>query len=154
PPFVGADNESVRVLSARGAVGPCFARLDACGADPDLIALCKRCLNPNPDERPADAGEVATAVAGLRAAADDRARRAELDRVRLEGDRAKAEAEEREFRKRRRLQGILAAALGVLLLSGLAAGWWIDRQRVASLQKEAELAAEHAERENDAARTA
>src|SRR5262249_14448451 len=58
------------------------ARLAACGAEPELVALCLRCLAPEPDDRPRDAGEVAAAVAALRAAAEEGARRAELDRVR------------------------------------------------------------------------
>ena len=49
------------------------------------MALCKRCLAFEPAERPANAGEVAKAVAELRAAADERARRAELERVRVRG---------------------------------------------------------------------
>ena len=56
-------------------------------------------------------------MAGLRAAAEERARRAELDRVR-------AEAEAREQRKRRRVQLALAAAVGLLL----AFAWYSDRQ--------------------------
>jgi serine/threonine protein kinase len=43
-----------------------FARLDACGADPHLIAVAKRCLAPTPADRYADAGEVAEAVAAYR----------------------------------------------------------------------------------------
>ena len=72
-----------RVGAGAGGAGAscddCFARLDACGAEPELVALCKRCLAPEPADRPADAGEVAKAVAALRAAADERARQAELD---------------------------------------------------------------------------
>ncbi len=68
PPFVGADAGSTLRLSARGDVRNAFARLDGCGADPELIALCKRCLAPKPDDRPADAGQVAEAVANLRQA--------------------------------------------------------------------------------------
>src|SRR5439155_19695236 len=79
-------------------------------------------------DRPAAAGEVARAVAGLRAAADERARAAELDRVRAEGERAKAEAEAREQRKRQRVQLGLAVALGLLLAAGGAFGWYSDRQ--------------------------
>ena len=56
-------------------------------------------------------------MAELRAAADERARRAELDRVR-------AEAEARELRKRRRVQLALTAAVGLLL----AFAWYSDRQ--------------------------
>ena len=107
----------------RAKLDDAFARLDACGADPELVALCKRCLAPEQADRPADAGEVAAAVAGLRAAADERARQAELDRVRAEGERAKAEAEAREQRKRRRVQLALAAAVGLLLAGGGAFAW-------------------------------
>src|SRR5262249_3939460 len=98
-----------------------FAALDACGADPELVALCQRCLSPEQDDRPADAGEVARAVAALRAAADERARLAELERVRVE-------AEAREQRKRRRVQLALAAAVGLLLLAGGIFAWWQQRQ--------------------------
>ena len=41
--------ETTRVLAARGKVEDCFARLDACGAEPELVALCKRCLSPERD---------------------------------------------------------------------------------------------------------
>jgi tetratricopeptide (TPR) repeat protein len=123
PPFVGDTPEAARQAAAKGKVADAFGRLDACGAGPELVALCKRCLAAEKDGRPADGGAVATAVAELRAAADERARRAELDRVRAEGERAKAEAETREQRKRRRAQLALAAAVGLLLLVGGAFAW-------------------------------
>ena len=110
PPFTGDTAESTRQLAARGKVEGCFARLDACGAEPELVALCRRCLAPEQDDRPADAGEVAAAVAALRADAEARARQAELDR-------ATAEATVAEGRKRRRVQLGLAAAV-VLLVAG------------------------------------
>ncbi|CAN5194954.1 hypothetical protein BH11PLA2_BH11PLA2_13890 [soil metagenome] len=147
PPYTGKGDEAVRIQAARGSVEDCFRRLDRCGADPDLIALCKRCLSPDAEERPADAGEVAKEVAELRAAADERARLAEIDRVRLEGARAKAYAEARELRNRRRLQAILAASVGLLLLGGSLAGWWISRQREVAATKEIELERERSERE-------
>ena len=65
PPYVGETFESVRVQALRGRLDDCFARLDACGAEPELVALCKKCLAFEPADRPADAGEVAAAVAGL-----------------------------------------------------------------------------------------
>src|SRR5439155_510631 len=34
------------------------ARLRQCGADPELVAACERCLGADPADRPADAGEV------------------------------------------------------------------------------------------------
>ena len=127
PPFVADTAETTRVMAARGEVGDCFARLDACGADPELVALAKRCLAPKRDARPADAGEVAKAVATLRAAADERARQAELDKVRVEGEKAAAEVQSAEQRKRRRVQAALGMTFTALVvLAGLAL-WWNDR---------------------------
>ena len=77
------------------------------------MALCKRCLASEPADRPADAGEVAQAVAALRAAADERARQAELERVQAEGEQATAAARAAERRKRRRLVIGAAAVLAV-----------------------------------------
>src|SRR5262245_26344735 len=99
PPYVGETFEAVRVQAVRGKLEDCFARLDGSGAEPELVALCKQCLAFEPAERPADAGVVAVAVAGLRAAADERARRAELERAaaaaREEEGRRTAAAEQR-----------------------------------------------------------
>jgi serine/threonine protein kinase len=124
PPFVADTSEEARVKAARGDVGECFDRLEACRADPDLVALCQRCLAPRPEDRPPDAGAVAKAVAALRAAADERARGAELDRVRAEGEARQAETRAAEQRKRRR---VLLAASGIItlvLLAGLGASLW------------------------------
>src|SRR5262249_28109293 len=65
PPYVGETPESPRQMAAVGRVSDCFGRLGACGADPELVALCKRCLSPEKGDRPADAGVVARAVAAL-----------------------------------------------------------------------------------------
>src|SRR5262245_5058807 len=62
-----------------GDVTEAVARLDGCGADPELIGLAKACLATAPEARPADAGEVARRVARYRDAAI--ARQAEADRV-------------------------------------------------------------------------
>src|SRR5262245_38500012 len=117
PPFQGETAESTRHLAARGKVQDCFARLDGCGADPELVALCKRCLAPEPEDRPADAGAVARAVADLRAAADERVRQAELER-------AQAEARAGEQAKRRRLTVRAAGAVAVVLLLGIGGTTW------------------------------
>jgi tRNA A-37 threonylcarbamoyl transferase component Bud32 len=45
-----------------GDVTEAFARLDGCGADPELIGLAQACLAPAPELRPADAAEVAWRV--------------------------------------------------------------------------------------------
>jgi tetratricopeptide (TPR) repeat protein len=145
PPYVGETFESVRVQAVRGKLGDCFARLDAAGAEPELVALCKQCLAFEPADRPADAGAVAQAVAGLRAAADERARRAELERVRVEGEQATAAARSAERRKRRRLVIGAATVLAVAAVGGLTAVLAVQRRANADLAaKNAELAAAQA----------
>src|SRR5262249_57080448 len=103
PRYVGETAEAVRVQAVRGKLEDCFARLDASGAEPELVALGKQCLAFEPADRPADAGAVAQAVAAFRAAADERARRAELERVRVEGEQATAAERSAGRRERRRL---------------------------------------------------
>src|SRR5262249_15050160 len=115
----------------RGKLEECFGLLDSCGAEPELIALAKRCLAAEKAERPADAGTLAGTVAELRQAAEERARKAEVDRVRAEGERAKAEVQAAEQRKRRRVQLALVGALGLLLFGGGTFAWWQDRQGTA-----------------------
>jgi tetratricopeptide (TPR) repeat protein len=136
PPFTAASAETTRIKAAQGKVQECFGRLDGCGADPELLALCKRCLAPERDERPADAGAVARAVAQLRAAADERARRAELERVRLEGEQAAAQARAAERRKRRRLAILAAAVLVPAIVGGLTAVLLVQRRANAELAEE------------------
>jgi tetratricopeptide (TPR) repeat protein len=136
PPYVGPTFESVRVQAVRGKLEDCFARLDASGAEPEWVGLCKRCLAFEPADRPADAGAVAAAVAGLRAAADERARRAELDRVRAEGEAREARARAAEQRRRRRLLLAAGGLLALVLLAGLSLSLWQMRRAI-----EAEAAA-------------
>jgi WD40 repeat protein len=143
PPYIGESFEAVRVLALRGKLDDCFARLDASGAEPELVALCKKCLAFEPADRPGDAGAVAQAVAGLRAAADERARRAELERVRVEGEQATAQARSAERRKRRRLVIGAAAVLALAAVGGLAAVLAVQWRANADLaDKNAELVRE------------
>jgi tetratricopeptide (TPR) repeat protein len=117
PPFGGADAESVRLNAVRGRTDDALARLDACGADPDVVALCKRCLAFEPHDRPATANEVAAVVAGLRRAADERAAKAELDK-------AKAEVRAAEQQRHRRFAIGFAGAVIAVLAAGVAVSAW------------------------------
>jgi tetratricopeptide (TPR) repeat protein len=113
PPYVGTDGADLRQRAARGDLADAFARLDGCGAEPDLVALCKRCLAADPADRPADGSAVAAAVAELRLVAEERARRAELQK-------AQAEVREAEQRKRRRAVQVAAGVVAAVLLLGIA----------------------------------
>jgi Flp pilus assembly protein TadD len=149
PPFAATSAETTRVKAAQGDVAECLARLDGCGAEPHLVALCKRCLSPKAADRPADAGVVAREVAGLRQAAEERARAAELERVR-------AELSAAEQRKRRRVQTALAGALGLLFFGVLAFGWWQTQRHALNAEAVTGLLdqCDDALRADDAARAA
>jgi tetratricopeptide (TPR) repeat protein len=133
PPFVAGDSESTRKLAARGSIEEAFTRLDGCGAEPDLVALCKRCLNPQRESRPADADAVASAVASFRAESAERARQAELDRV-------KAEGEARTQRQKRRAQLTVVAGVFALVVVGGGA-WAVVRAQAADRRADADRVA-------------
>jgi tetratricopeptide (TPR) repeat protein len=150
PPYVGPDGDSVRLMAVRGQLADCLGRLERCEGEPGLVALCRRCLAFEPADRPANGEVVAKEVAGLRAAAEHRAREAELERVRAEGDRARAEAETREQRKRRWIQAALGMTFTALVVLGGAFAWWQDKQ-AAGRQGEREVAVARARQGADAA---
>jgi len=136
PPFVAATSESTRQLAAGKVLEPAYTRLGECGAEPALVASCRMCLTGNREERYRNAGEVAAAVHAIRAEVEERARQAELETVRVEGERQKAEirvegerqkAEEQQ--KRRRVQVALAGVVLLVAVGGGIAAVQVERQR-------------------------
>ena len=116
PPFIGGDPEATRQLAAQGKLADAFARLDASGAEPGFIALAKKCLASDAADRPANGAAVAAAVAGLRADAEARAKRAEV---------AKAAAD-----TRRRVLAWSAGVVVLVLTAGIGVSvWQWDRAR-------------------------
>ena len=101
---MGRSGEEVRRKAANGDLADATARLDACGADAELIALTKACLAPEAIDRPKDAQAVADALTAYLDGVQERLQAAERER-------AVAEAREVEERKRRRVQLALAAAV-------------------------------------------
>ena len=144
PPYTGP-RAVVRAQSELGLVDDALARLAACGADPELVSLCHRCLAKDPADRPANAGVVAGLVADYRAGVEERLRSAERARAGAEAraaeegnTRREAEARAAEQRKRQRVQ--LALAGVVLILFGVSAvgAWLLDRQAGERQRLEAE----------------
>ncbi len=138
PPYLAETAEATRLMAIRGQQAEAFGRLDACGADAELLALCKQCLSPDRDARPRHAGEVAGAVGSYLAGVEQRAHRAEMDRAAAEAraaeeanTRREAEAKTAEERKRRRTQLALAASVALLLFGVGAFAWWQDKQATA-----------------------
>jgi serine/threonine protein kinase len=140
PPYRGQGSNHVWLQAARGETADAFTRLDSCGAEPELVALCKRCLAFDQQQRPADGTAVARQVAEIREMAEARARQAELEQQ-------QALVREAEGRKRRRVVLGAAAAIGLVLLAGLAASLWqmqraLDAERQASTNARAARQAE------------
>jgi tetratricopeptide (TPR) repeat protein len=114
PPYSGRDAQALRLQAIRGEMTDAMSLLDSCAAEPELVALCRRCLATEQQERPADGLAVAAAVAGIRQAAETRARQAELQR-----ERTLVQAAEQT--RRRRLALCAALAIVAVLVAGLAA---------------------------------
>lgn len=80
PPYPGQDKHAVLTKARRADLGDAFRRLDACGADQELVGLAKSCLAADPGDRPGDAGRLAEAVTGH---LESVLRRAERDLIRF-----------------------------------------------------------------------
>ena len=112
PPIIGTTKEELIDKSAAGELSDALARLDACGADSELIALAKRCLSPKAEDRPADARVVAKQAAAYRAGVEARLQQ-------VQADQAAARAREGEQRKRRRLLVVGAGVVAAVLVAGI-----------------------------------
>jgi serine/threonine protein kinase len=118
PPYVAATSAELLRLAEQGELASAWDRLGGCGADPELVALTRRCLAADPAERPANAGEVARAVTAHLEGVQQRLRQTEVERAaalaRAEEASAKAEAERRA---RRLLVGLAGAVLALILVA-------------------------------------
>jgi tetratricopeptide (TPR) repeat protein len=130
PPYVGRSAEEVRRKAANGDLADATARLEACGADAELIALTKACLAAEAIDRPKDAQAVADGLTAYLNSVQERLQTAERER-------AVAVAREAEQWKRRKVQSALAAAVVALLLGGGAFAWWRNAQAQAGRERDA-----------------
>jgi tetratricopeptide (TPR) repeat protein/tRNA A-37 threonylcarbamoyl transferase component Bud32 len=136
PPYTESD---CYVQARQGLLSSAHARLNACGADAELVSLARSCLEPDRSQRLRHAGVVALAVADYQAQVQEKLGQAEVER-------AQAQIKASEERKRRRLSLALMGALLVPLLGGGgAASWWFQHQAVQEAE-EAKQAAAEAER--------
>jgi len=108
PPYVADTAARTRVLALRADLSGAYARLEACGAERELIDLARRCLSVEVEDRPGSAAEVAGEIARLREADARRLQVAEIDR-------ARSEVQTDELRKRARMQRVLFGAFLALV---------------------------------------
>ncbi len=59
PPYTATSKKAAMRDAKQGALEPAIRRLESCRSETELVRLAKRCLQPSPDERPANAVELA-----------------------------------------------------------------------------------------------
>jgi serine/threonine-protein kinase len=146
PPYTGEPND--RLIKAMHAkLDDAHDRLDACGADPEIVDLARRCLAPVRDERPRDAGALAKVVTDHLETVEARARREQLAAAE---ERAKAEEEGRrlvrerereawERRARKRTMLTAGAALLAIVVGGGIVLWKDGADRARETAAEARV---------------
>jgi serine/threonine-protein kinase len=120
PPYPGR-YELALTHAGRGEMSDLLARLDACGADADLVLLCRDCLRPVPADRPRNAQVLGERLHAYLMSVEERARRAQVESARTQ---VRLEAE-RKARK-------LTLALTLSVLAGVGGYAWMARQRDAA----------------------
>jgi tetratricopeptide (TPR) repeat protein len=113
PPYRGKSTLEVIRRAGAADLADTHARLDACGAEAELVALCRACLSPNPADRPADGRAVADGMTAYLDGVQERLQDAQRER-------AVAVARDAEQHKRRKVQLALAATVLLAVLGGAA----------------------------------
>jgi tetratricopeptide (TPR) repeat protein len=116
PPYVHERSAEILRMATRGKLEDCLWELDECGAERELTALAKDCLELEPCDRPRNAEVLAKKVSTYLESVELRLRKSE---VQLAAEAAKAVEE----RKRRKVTWALAAS--IMLIFGLAGGGWM-----------------------------
>ena len=154
-PFAGGDAVWAFKKSAAADLADALARLDACDADDELKALCRRCLAPLPAGRPADGTAVADAVRAYEDGVRDRLRRTELAAAAAEV----RVAEEKKRRQLRRLLGLVVIFAALLTVGVAGTGWFareanVQRNRIAIERDEVAAQRDLVQKEMEAAAVA
>jgi serine/threonine-protein kinase len=133
PPYTGEPEATLEQV-AQARLEDAHARLDASGADLELITMCKQCLTPAQSARPRSAAVLAETLHDYLSSVEERARAAQIEA-------ARAQVKAGEERKVRRLAITLA---GVVLAAG--AGWvWtqsVQREQRSVVERSVQAALE------------
>jgi tetratricopeptide (TPR) repeat protein len=121
PAFLGRSSAEIMRNAALGDMADALVRLNACGAEAELVALARDCLAREAEDRPRHAGAVAARVTTYLAGVQDRVQAAERER-------AVAEARAVEERKRRKLQlGLAGCLLALTTVGGLGTTYYLQQ---------------------------
>ena len=131
PPYAEWTAGEICELAAGADLSGAWRRLDACGADQELVALTRRCLSPLPRDRPRDASEVVSLLSAYLSGVQTRLKQAEIASV-------EAVAMAKQEQTRRRLVVGLAMAIVLLIATLAGAGSlaaWNRQQRSAEFDR-------------------
>jgi tetratricopeptide (TPR) repeat protein len=122
PPYVGPTPEEVKRQARDADLADSYARLEACGADAELIALARACLSAEPNARPEDASVVEKRLTDYLGSVEERLHQAKVAEAeaRARAEEAVLTKQQAEKARRRMLWG--AASAGLFLVALLAAG--------------------------------
>ncbi|MHC4415467.1 MAG: protein kinase domain-containing protein [Planctomycetota bacterium] len=144
PPYVGVGTTTLEDAKD-GHLDEAWARLDASGADDELVHLARSCMAPRRRERPRTAQVVADQLSAYLASVGERARAAELAAV-------EASARAAEERRARRFAVALAATMLAAVVIGGGGFIWMQNQRLERLDRVAAASQEANRRLNEAMR--
>ena len=146
PPYDGPTREDIRAQAERCDLADALSRLDACGADAELIDLSRNCLAAEPEQRPRSAGAVSRRMTAYVAGVQERLKRGGASR----GSRRRA----RSVEERKRRWFVVTSAAAILVMAGLAGASWLRVAQVrAARSAVAAQALVDASRLRDRART-
>lgn len=139
PPYVAGTGMEILQFARRGKLDKCFARLDASGAESELVSICKKSLSVEPEDRFRDAEQISAEVTGYLEGVQERLKQTELARV-------EAETRSKEEGRRKKLYGAIAGLMLLLALGG-AAGIGVYRQKAEAESKRAQAESQLAQSE-------
>jgi serine/threonine-protein kinase len=140
--FLGRSSAEILRTAALGDTAGALARLDACGADSELITLAKDCLAREAEDRPRHAGALAARMTAYLAGVQDRLRAAEVAHAAESARALEAIGRARAERRARRFQVGLAASLLVLTTAGGLGFTYLLHQRQQQSARFAQILAE------------
>ena len=117
PPYVGGNGTEVYRMASRGKLDDALTRLDACGADGELLTLARECLEVEQDDRPRDAGVLAERVTGYLESVESKLRETELAKV-------DAQVRSEELRRRHKLALTAGVTIVATLIIGISLSVW------------------------------
>lgn len=135
PPYQAESPLDVYSMASQGDLADARQRLDNCQADPELTSIARKSLEPEAEQRFANAGELSQKFTDYLDALQARLRETELASARLETRAA-------EERKRRWIVAGLSAAIAFSLIAGLGGLSWVMKERL----DHAEEVASHTQR--------